>query len=49
MHWKVQVSESSNSEEDSEYEDDEDDDDDDYEFTNIQQPKDINLDDIGRA
>ena len=48
MHWKVQVSESSNSEEDSEYEDDEDDDDD-YEFTNIQQPKDINLDDIGRA
>ena len=48
MHWKVNLSESSNSEEDSEYEDDEDDDDD-YEFTNIQQPKDINLDDIGRA
>ena len=48
MHWKVHVSESSNSEEDSEYEDDEDDDDD-YEFTNIQEPKDINLDDIGRA
>ena len=48
MHWKVHLSESSNSEEDSEYEDDEDDDDD-YEFTNIQQPKDINLDDIGRA
>ena len=48
MHWKVHLSESSNSEEGSEYEDDEDDDDD-YEFTNIQQPKDINLDDIGRA
>ena len=39
MHWKVDVSESSNSEEESEYEDDEDDDDD-CEFTNIQQPKD---------
>ena len=48
MHWKVHVSETINSEEDSEYEEDENDDND-CEFTNIQEPKYINLDDIGRA
>ena len=41
MHWKSRCSESSNSGEESEYEDDENDDDDDWEFTNIQEPKDI--------
>ena len=40
MHWKSRCSESSNSDEESEYEDDENDDDD-WEFTNIQEPKDI--------